>query len=98
VYLAGGVLERDLGEHSRVGLVRHVRAEADPDVEGPVDLQLGGRTNLVHGFAFQADEERKGVAVLFDANARGHGATVTGFSFNTIRFLDVGALLRTHLR
>ncbi len=71
VDLAGGVLEYDIGEQGRVGLVRHVRAEADADVERPVDAQVGRGADLAHGFAFQADEESKGVAVLFDADARG---------------------------
>ena len=56
VDLAGGVLENDVGEHSSIGLVRQVRAEADADVEGPVEAQVDGWAELVHRFAFQADE------------------------------------------
>src|ERR1019366_6687277 len=72
VDLAGGVLENDIGEHDSIGLVRQVRAEADADVEGPVEAQVDGWAELVHRFAFEADEEREGGAVLFDADALGH--------------------------
>src|ERR1035441_7111145 len=55
VDLAGGVLENDIGEHGCIGLLRQVRAEADADVEGPVEAQVDGWAELVHRFAFQAD-------------------------------------------
>ena len=45
--LAGGVLENDMGEHGSIGLVRQVRAEADADVEGPVEAQVDGWAELV---------------------------------------------------
>ena len=45
--LAGGVLENDIGEHGSIGLVRQVRAEADADVEGPVEAQVDGWAELV---------------------------------------------------
>src|ERR1035441_8834297 len=34
-----------------------------------VEVQLNRRTELVQGFAFQADEDRDGVALLFDSDA-----------------------------
>jgi hypothetical protein len=55
-------------------------------------------------FAFQADEEGEGVAVLFDANALGHnvdeavrtGAAGTAAASDAIlHVLDAGAFLRT---
>jgi hypothetical protein len=67
--LAGGVLKHDIGEDSRIGLVWRVRAEADASVERPVDVQADGWAEPVHRCAFQADEEREEVAVLFDADA-----------------------------
>src|SRR5664280_2114437 len=102
--LAGGVLENDVGEHGGVRFVRQVRTEADADVEGLVDVQVDGWAELVHGLAFQADEEREGVAMLFDANAPGHdadkavraGAAGPAASSDAkFQALDPGALRRT---
>jgi len=102
--LAGGMLENNMGEHSRIGLVWQVRAEADADIEGPVDVQVDGWTELVHRFAFQADEEREGVAVFFDANALGDDTdeAVRALTAGTaaaadakLHVLDAGTLRRT---
>src|SRR5208282_2574582 len=79
--LAGGVLENDVGEHGRIGLVWQVRAEADADVEWPVNVQVDGWAELVHRLACQADEKREGVAVFFDANAFGAGGDEVVGSF-----------------
>jgi hypothetical protein len=49
-------------------------AEADADIEWPIDVQADGRPELVHWLVFQADEERERVAVLFDADAPGGDA------------------------
>ena len=35
-------------------------------------MELYGRTELVHRFAVEADEEREGVAALFDADTPGY--------------------------
>ena len=49
-------------------------AEADADVEGLVEVERNGRAELMHGFALQADEDGKGIAVLFEADAFGMDA------------------------
>src|SRR5215813_1079858 len=56
-----------------------MRAEAKADVEGLVEVQGDGRSELVHGFAFETEEDGKGVAFLFEANALGdHGDKTVG--------------------
>ena len=52
--------------------VGQVRAEADADVERPVDLLRDRRPELVHRLAVQADVERVAVAALLEADAPGH--------------------------
>jgi len=49
---AGGVFAHHVGQHRCVGLVRHMRTEADADVERPVEVELNGGSDLVHGLAF----------------------------------------------
>ena len=58
-------------------------------------MQVGGRADLVHGLAIQADEEGKGVVVLFNSEVdrRGaRGAVTTGLE--AAGFLHVAVLFR----
>ena len=92
--LPGGILQNHVCEHRRVGLVRHMRTEADADVERGVEVQGHVGTDLVHRFAFGAEEKREIIAVLFQAEANGRFARVTGVGFETLRLLDVGVFRR----
>ncbi len=69
--LAGGVLEHNVGEHRRVGLVRQVRAETDADVEGSVEVQVMGGPNWCIGSPARLTKRAKAVAALFNADALG---------------------------
>src|SRR5580700_6567426 len=101
---AGGVFEDDVGEYGGIGLVRQVRAEADADVEGRVDVEGDGWAELVHGFALEADEKGDRVSTLFDADAFGYdgdeavgaGAAGTAAAPDAIlHVFDAGVLLGT---
>ena len=46
-------------------------AEANADVEGLVEVERDGWTELMHGFAFEADEDGEVVAAFFEADAFG---------------------------
>jgi hypothetical protein len=48
-----------------------VRAEADAHVKRFLEMPVDRGTELVHGFAVQADEEHNRVALLFDSDAPG---------------------------
>ena len=69
--LAGSVGKRDVRKDGGVGFVGKVRTEADADVEGLGEVESDGRAELVHGLAFERDEECEVVAALFDADALG---------------------------
>src|ERR1700761_4384833 len=71
VDLAGSVDEDDVGEDGGVGLVGGVGPEADAGVERLGKMQRDGWAELVHGLAFEGDEESEVVAALFDADALG---------------------------
>ena len=60
--MAGGVIQRDVGEHGGVGFIRHVRAKTDAYIKRSVQRQCNGRAELVHRLAVHADVEREGVA------------------------------------
>ncbi len=81
-----------------------MRAETYANIEWPVEVQVDRRTELVHRFTFQADEEREGIAALFDADALRHyvdeavGARAAGTpaaSDAILKVLDSDVLLRT---
>ena len=69
---AGGVLQHYIRENGGVGFVGQVRAEADADVEGFVEMEGDGWAELMHGFSFEAEEDGEVVAALFDADAFGN--------------------------
>jgi hypothetical protein len=46
-----------------------MRAEAHAHIKWLVKVQIDGWAKLVHGFALQADEDRDGIAMLFDSDA-----------------------------
>src|SRR5277367_5905344 len=68
---AGSVFQDDVGEDGGVGFVREVRAEADACVKGSVQMEGDGWAELVHGFAFKADEDGEVVTMFFEADAFG---------------------------
>src|ERR1019366_6370865 len=70
-HLSRGVLEKDIRKHGAIGLVRQVRAEADPHIERCVEVQDDRRSELRHRFALQADKDGDGIAALFDSDALG---------------------------
>ncbi|MHB1743303.1 MAG: hypothetical protein ACYCPO_16985 [Acidobacteriaceae bacterium] len=49
-----------------------MRAEPDADIKRAVEVEMDRRAKLVHGLALQADEERDGVALLFNSDALRH--------------------------
>ena len=56
-----------------------MRAEANAYVEGLVEVQGDGRSELVHGFAFETEIDGEGVASLFEADAfSGNGDETVG--------------------
>jgi len=69
---AGGVFENDVGQGGGVGFIWLMGAEADAGVEGSVYVEVDGRAEWVHWFAFQADVEGKGVAAFFKADSFCH--------------------------
>ena len=71
VDIAGWVLQQHIREQGGVERGRQMWAEADAHIKRRVEVEADGRTKLVHGFAGQADKNRKGVAVLFDSDALG---------------------------
>ncbi len=68
---AGGVFEDYVGEDGGVGFVGQMGAEAYAYVEGLIEVEGDGRAELMHGFAFEAEEDGEVVALLFDADAFG---------------------------
>src|ERR1700679_2086654 len=71
MYVACGVFKDDVRQHRRIHRFRQVRAEADADVERPVEMEFDWRAKLMHGLAVEADEERKLVTVFFNTDALG---------------------------
>ena len=66
--------EGDVRKNAGIDLIGQVRTEAQTDVKGTVKVELYRRSELMHGFAFQANEDGDGVSVLFDADALGKNA------------------------
>jgi len=93
MYFAGGVLQDHVGKYRRLGLIRQMRAEADPHVERSIDVQTHRRTELVHRFAILADEEGEGIAVLFDTDAPG----IDSDEYGGIGAVSAAAVSYTHL-
>ncbi len=93
VDLTGGVFQNHIGEYRSIRRLRKVRAKADAYVERSVEVQVDGRAELMHRFAFQAHEECEGVSLFFDAYALGeyrHQAVRAGAA----RWAMTGSCLR----
>src|ERR1017187_1098177 len=71
-HLPGRILQHKVGQHTRIQRGRQVGAEANTNIERPVEVDLDWRTELMHRFAFEADEDGDRIAVLFDADAACH--------------------------
>src|ERR1035441_6189066 len=64
LHLACCVLQYTVGSDGRIRCGGLMRAEADADVEGSVEMQGDRGPELGHGLTLQAEEDGEGVAVL----------------------------------